>query len=114
MKYINALKYMFSRGRAIPIPITTIGMRLPHNRIDIKRVTASKPQALGMIANNRLPAKHIQKSYIRVARATLNIAPVGFALMISTKPLCASANFFTRASPKPVPVVSRVDSAAER
>jgi len=34
-------------------PQTTIGMRLPHNRIDGKRVVASKPQALGMVENER-------------------------------------------------------------
>ena len=49
--------YVFSPGRAIPIQITTIGMRLPSNRIDEKRVAASKPQALGMDANNRLRLK---------------------------------------------------------
>ena len=32
-------------------PQTTIRMRLPPNRIDVKRVAASKPQALGMVAN---------------------------------------------------------------
>ena len=48
--------YVFSQGRAIPIPIpiTTIGMRLPHDRIVGKRVAASNPQALGMDANDRL------------------------------------------------------------
>ncbi len=53
-------------------------------------------------------------SYIWAAKATLKIAPVGFAVMISTKPLCAWAIFFTRARPRPVPVVSRVSSAPER
>jgi len=28
-------------------------MRLPPNRIDVKRVAASKPQALGMVENTR-------------------------------------------------------------
>ncbi|HCO95060.1 MAG TPA: hypothetical protein DIU00_14095 [Phycisphaerales bacterium] len=46
--------HVFSQGRAIPIPIMTIGMRLPPNRIDGKRVAASKPQALGMVANDKL------------------------------------------------------------
>ena len=40
--------------RAIPILITTIGMRLPHNRIDAESVAASKPQALGMVSNDGL------------------------------------------------------------
>jgi hypothetical protein len=43
--------YEFSRVKAIPIPMTTIGMRLPHDRINIKWVAASKPQALGMVEN---------------------------------------------------------------
>ena len=43
--------YVFSQERAIPIPITTIVMRLPPDGIDVKRVAASKPQALGMDAN---------------------------------------------------------------
>ncbi|OHB64284.1 MAG: hypothetical protein A2168_05450 [Planctomycetes bacterium RBG_13_50_24] len=34
-------------------PQTTIGMRLPPDRIDGKRVAASKPQALGMVENAR-------------------------------------------------------------
>jgi len=38
-----------SQGIAIPIPIMTIGMRLPHDRINGKRVAASKPQALVMV-----------------------------------------------------------------
>ena len=46
-------KYVFSHGRTIPIPIMTIGMRLPPNRIDVKWVAASKPQALGMVVNTR-------------------------------------------------------------
>jgi hypothetical protein len=54
MRYTNALKYMFSRGRTIPIQITTIGMRLPHDIIVEKRVAASKPKALGMDANDKL------------------------------------------------------------
>jgi len=37
--------------KAIPIPITTIGMRLPPNRVVRKWVAASKPQALGMVMN---------------------------------------------------------------
>jgi len=53
--------------RAIPIPIMIIGMRLPHDRISIERVAASKPvpssssgqalsgvegpEALGMVEN---------------------------------------------------------------
>jgi hypothetical protein len=53
---------MFRQVRAIPIPIMTIGMRLPPNRIDAKRMAASKsvlsevegPEALGMDANARL------------------------------------------------------------
>jgi|GEM_PF-313653 len=45
--------YANIQGRAIPIPITTIVMRLPRNRIDGKRVAASKPQALGMVENTR-------------------------------------------------------------
>jgi hypothetical protein len=54
MKYATAnFNYALSQGKAIPIPITTIGMRLPHNIIDKKRVAASKPQALGMVANAR-------------------------------------------------------------
>ncbi|HCO96577.1 MAG TPA: hypothetical protein DIU00_22000, partial [Phycisphaerales bacterium] len=40
--------------RTIPIPITTIGMRLPPNRINGERVAASKPQALGMVVNDKL------------------------------------------------------------
>jgi hypothetical protein len=51
MKHINTIKYMFSHRRTIPIPIKAIGMRLPHDRIDGKRVAASKPQALGMVEN---------------------------------------------------------------
>jgi len=47
-------EYVFRQVRTIPIPITTIGMRLPHNRTDGERVAASKPQALGMVANARL------------------------------------------------------------
>jgi hypothetical protein len=39
------------KERAIPIPITTIGMRLPPDRIVGEQVAASKPQALGMVAN---------------------------------------------------------------
>jgi hypothetical protein len=45
--------YVFSQGKAIPIPITTIGMRLPPKTIDTKRVAASKPQALGMVESAR-------------------------------------------------------------
>jgi len=41
--------YVFSQVRAIPI--TTIGMRLPRDRIDVESVAASKPQALGMVVN---------------------------------------------------------------
>ncbi len=40
-------------GRAIPIPLTTIGMRLPPNKTDRKRVASSKPKALGMVTNDR-------------------------------------------------------------
>ena len=47
------------REKAIPIPITTIGMGLPHIRIDAKWVAASKPQALGMVENDRFPSKYI-------------------------------------------------------
>jgi hypothetical protein len=43
--------HVFSRVRAIPI--TTIGMRLPHNRIYEEKVASSKPQALGMVASAR-------------------------------------------------------------
>ena len=32
-------------------PRTTIGMRLPPSKINMKRVAASKPEALGMVAN---------------------------------------------------------------
>ena len=46
--------HVFSQVKAIPIPIATIGMRLPPNRIEGKRVAASKPQALGMVANVKL------------------------------------------------------------
>ena len=53
----NHRSYVFSQIRAIPIPITTIGMRLPPDRTDGKRVAASKPQALGMDANDRLRLK---------------------------------------------------------
>jgi len=42
---------IFSQRRAIPIPITSIGMRLPHSRVDKSWVAASKPQALGMVTN---------------------------------------------------------------
>jgi hypothetical protein len=53
------LSLTYFREKAIPIPITTIGMRLPPNRIDGIWVAASKPvlgevegpQALGMAAN---------------------------------------------------------------
>jgi len=38
-------------------PQTTIGMRLPHDRIDGKWVAASKPQALGMVA------KRVRRKY---------------------------------------------------
>ena len=42
------------RTADIPIPITTIGMKLPPDKINIKRrVAASKPQALGMVADVR-------------------------------------------------------------
>ena len=41
------------RTCSIPIPITTIGMRLPPNRIVGKWVAASKPQALGMASDAR-------------------------------------------------------------
>ena len=51
---------------------------------------------------------------IVVEIATLRSAPFGFADIASTKPLCASANRFTSASPRPVPVVSRFDSSAIR
>jgi len=45
------VKFQYKLATAIPIPITTIGMRLPHVRINVKRVAASKPKALGMVAN---------------------------------------------------------------
>jgi hypothetical protein len=45
---------MLSQRRTIPIQITTIGMRLPHDIIVEKRVAASKPKALGMDANDKL------------------------------------------------------------
>src|SRR4030042_4783775 len=40
-----------------PSPQMTTWMRLPPDRIDAKRVAASRPQALGMVANNRLQLK---------------------------------------------------------
>ena len=52
-------KYKMGIRKAIPIPITTIGMRLPRDRIVGKRVAASKPQALGMVENDRFPVKRI-------------------------------------------------------
>ncbi|HCO96461.1 MAG TPA: hypothetical protein DIU00_21395, partial [Phycisphaerales bacterium] len=70
-------------SRAIPIPIKTIGMRLPHEKIvgervaysntwlaiPKKRVAASKPQALGMVSKptgkcRRPPIRHRQLSAI--------------------------------------------------
>jgi hypothetical protein len=52
------MRYVLSQKEAIPIPITTIGMRMPPSKIDAKRVAASKPvlseaegpDALGMVA----------------------------------------------------------------
>jgi len=60
------------------------------------------------------PTKTGGLGYIWVDSPTLKIAPVGLAVMISTKPLCAWANFFTSARPRPVPVVSRVASGPMR
>ena len=45
--------YVFDHGRAIPILITTIGMRLLHDRISVKRVASSKPKALGTVENTK-------------------------------------------------------------
>jgi hypothetical protein len=44
------MRYVLSQKETIPIPITTIGMRLPPSKINAKRVAASKPEALGMVA----------------------------------------------------------------
>ena len=41
-------------GRTIPIPMTTIGIRLPPNSIDVIWVAASKPKVLGMDENAEL------------------------------------------------------------
>jgi len=38
------MRYVLSQKEAIPIPITTIGMRLPPSKINAKRVAASKPE----------------------------------------------------------------------
>ena len=51
--FFAAGKMPAGRKAGTASPQTTIGMRLPHNRIDGKWVAASKPQALGMVGNER-------------------------------------------------------------
>ena len=45
---------MFRQGRAIPIPINDNRDEAATQRINVKRVAASKPQALGMVDNAKL------------------------------------------------------------
>jgi hypothetical protein len=46
-------KMQAGRKAGTASPLTTIGMRLPPDKIDVKRVAASKPQALGMVESTR-------------------------------------------------------------
>jgi hypothetical protein len=96
----GAVKYVFSRRKAIPIGDTRQSpMRLPPVGIDVKWVAAPKPQALGMDANvgyhvGDSGIRHVVYQYPTVAGGRLNMYPAKAGIRFVMFILC---NLFSAA-----------------
>jgi len=63
----------------------TIGMRLPPNRIDGKWVAASKPQALGMVANDKVRLNTYNPKDLVMVQLLLDLCHPQAALEAATR-----------------------------